>query len=579
MNFVTCGIAIVSRWMPVPVFLSRLITKDRNAENLLSHLMARRDNKSKYLGSKGCSLDFSFALQCAVALAVSGLCWPDLQAQAANFQKVQSGIVGSAWGDVNNDGWSDLVGPSTSGLWLNVADTNPGTPFVNQGEIFPSFSHVFNVVLGDYNNDGFLDAMGYRSGELGDSGPRLYTNNDGTSWTDHRDKFLPTTTSPAWVHRDIIWVDINGDGYLDNFITGWCEPWPVPGDNDMIYTSNAGETFSNTWSGPRYKGKGVTHVDFDRDGDQDIFVSNYWTARNNMWLNDGSGGLTDVANEYGLPGKAHTQGSAVGDFNNDGELDIYVSNFAHPGNQPPRFRENLGAAGDYHFKNRGPRGTEGVEPQDTAVLADYNNDGRLDLFITVSPGYGSPTARLFRNDGDWNFTNVTSSVGLNTASSSGGAESKAAWGDYNNDGFMDLVADGGVWKNPGAANWPDHHYLKIKLVGGQGANSLVNGSAIGSQVRIDVPGLGTVTRQVEGGTGQSVQNDLTLHFGLGTHDSPVDLEIFWADGTEQTVLGVGVDQFLTIAIPEPGAVMLVLCGLLFGIPSWRLGRRDTRRSV
>ncbi len=549
MQFISSWISIVSRWRPAPVSIAR---------------------------AAGFSLTFSFALRCLVVVAmltVSSLFWQTQQARAANFQPVQSGIIASAWGDVNNDGWSDIFGQGPSGLWLNVAETNPGTPFANQGNIFPSFTHVFNVTLGDYNNDGFLDAMGYRSGELGGSGPQLYTNNGGTSWTDHSDKFLPTNITPAWVHRDIIWVDINGDGYLDNYLTAWCEPWPVPGDSDMIYTSNEANTFSNTWYGnPLRNGKGVTHFDFDRDGDQDIFVSNYWTNRNELFENDGSGGLTDVAYEHGLTGKAHTQGSAVGDFNNDGDFDIYVSNFAHPGNQPPRFRESLGAAGDYRFKNRGPRGTEGVEPQDTAVLADYNNDGRLDVFITVSPGYGSPAARLFRNDGDWNFTNVTSSVGLNTASSSGGAVAQAAWGDYNNDGFVDLMADGKVWKNPGAANWPDHHYLKVKLVGGQGANSLVNSSAIGSQVRIDVPGLGTITRQVEGGTGQAVQNDLTLHFGLGTHDGPVDLEIFWADGTTQSVPGVGVDQFLTINIPEPGTVTLTLCGLLFGLLLLRVRR-------
>ena len=86
------------------------MTTDRRPENLLRGLLTRFDTKSKHL-RQGCSLNFSFALRCAVALAVlavSGLCWQTQQARAANFQPVQSGIIASAWGDVNNDGWSDI---------------------------------------------------------------------------------------------------------------------------------------------------------------------------------------------------------------------------------------------------------------------------------------------------------------------------------------------------------------------------------------------------------------------------------------------------------------------------------------
>jgi hypothetical protein len=144
---------------------------------------------------------------------------------------------------------------------------------------------------------------------------------------------------------------------------------------------------------------------------------------------------------------------------------------------------------------------------------------------------------------------VTSTYGLGGLTRShDGASDKAAWGDYDNDGFLDLLADHKLWKNPGRENWRRNHYLKVKLEGGEGPAGLVNRSAIGAQVRIRVRNLGTITRQVSASTGKGMQNDLVLHFGLGRNGSPVDLDILWPGGFTQTVEGVAVDQLVTIGI-------------------------------
>ena len=174
----------------------------------------------------------------------------------------------------------------------------------------------------------------------------------------------------------------------------------------------------------------------------------------------------------------------------------------------------------------------------SCALADYDNDGDVDIFITTV--YNGDHARLYRNDGNWTFTNVTADEGLGGIGNT--MNYQAAWGDYDNDGDVDLVTDGRLFQNQGNA----HHWLRVRLTG---HGHKVNHAAIGAQVRIVVPTLGTLVRQVESGTGQGNQNDLILHFGLGNHADPVDLNISWPDGKRQTVTRVKVNQTVMVSYP------------------------------
>ena len=135
--------------------------------------------------------------------------------------------------------------------------------------------------------------------------------------------------------------------------------------------------------------------------------------------------------------------------------------------------------------------------------------------------YSPDTCVLYRNNGDWTFTNVTSDAGLSGLVKS----DQGNWADFDNDGDLDLVADGKLFRNPGNSN----SWVKIKLVG-----TAVNRAAIGAQARISIRAQ-TLTRQVEGATGETNQNDLTLHFGLGTQTDPVAVKITWPGGVQQTV--------------------------------------------
>ena len=444
------------------------------------------------------------------------------------------------WADFNDDGFSDMSGGSN--LYTNQGDGTfvHTTPFGGRGA----------GSVGDYNNDGLIDAYSLDSYGVG----ALYFNNGDGTYTNRTDLV-------HWVFEDTprnsngqTCVDLNGDGYLDTYMTGWWD-WEQWSSADVIFTSEgdgvSDPCWRKTWEQIPYRHcKSATPCDFDEDGDQDVYVSGYWLAYGHLWRNDGfngSTGLTDVALPYGVnDGPGHTQGSCWADFDNDGHFDIFVANFAHPGNPSARFMQNQGEPG-YHFTNRGLCGVVQVQPLSCGIAGDYDNDGDVDLVVTTSGGYGDfEDIWLYRNNGNWTFTDVTASMGLDDQ----GPYDYAAWGDYNNDGLLDLIAVQQLWRNHngGAGN----HWLKVKLKGGDHADGMVNGAAIGAQVRIDVPGLGTLVRQVEGNTGQvGCQNDLTLHFGLGSHSTPVDLLVDWPNGYQETVYAVAVDQAITVQLEPP----------------------------
>ena len=413
----------------------------------------------------------------------------------------------AAWTDFDNDGWVDVVAG--------------GTLYQNNNGTFTSFGGGFGEgIWGDYDNDGFDDFFSYGGG--------LLHNNGGTGFTNESFK-LPSLTGPQ-ITRGASWGDFNADGFLDLYIGNY-ETWPTAYYADNLILNNGGQSFTLTWTqgldavvtgGRPRPARGVSTIDFDEDGDLDVYVSNYRLEPNALWQNDGQGNITDVASSKGVEaGYGHTIGSAIGDFDNDGHLDVFAGNFSHPGQSAAKFIRNLGPSNDYDFQIMSElTGGDWQESYASASLADYDNDGDLDLYFTTV--YGGDAARLYRNNGNWSFSNVTSSEGL------GGQPStyQGAWADYDHDGDLDLLTAGTLYRNDTSGNW-----LKVELIG-DGAS--VNTTAIGAIVRVDAAGQ-TMTRQVETGTGEGNQNDTVLHFGLGSINVSVPVEVTWPDGTVRTV--------------------------------------------
>ncbi len=454
-----------------------------------------------------------------------------------------------AWGDYNNDGLVDLLAGGK--VWRNDGGWGPIGDEGSFTEVHAGGGRIF----GDYNNDGYLDLFKQTSGGM------VYRNNAGTG------TFVNVTvpSQPSVTGYGVNWGDYNGDGYLDIYTAGGA------GDNsisDMILWNNGNSTFTaGTQSLNVSYTRGVTSCDWDEDGDLDVYGTNYRLEANALLQNNGSGVFSNVAGaKNATGGSGHGIGSAWGDFDNDGHFDLFAGNFSH--NVPPiqpqsRFLRNKGSGFDYAFEDMGTGGIPYQESYATPAFADFDNDGDLDLYFTTvydetqTTGGVENHGKLFRNDGSFGFTDVSTDYGFPAMSKS----YQAAWADYDNDGYMDLLTQGALYQNPGGSN----HWLKVKLVGGTGPNGLVDKAGIGGQVRISVDHDNNavtadiiVARQVEAGTGEGNQNEMTMHFGLGSWSGTVDLDIEWLDGTSQTVNNVSVDQLkivnITPGAPIPGDV-------------------------
>lgn len=430
----------------------------------------------------------------------------------------------SCFVDVDQDGLTDLI---TGGVvWRNLG-----------GKSFDKLAEgVGAVVAADFDNDGYPDLFSW-------SQMKLYRNEGGKRFIETSLPTLPPTSS-----RGACWGDFDNDAMVDLFIGGF-EDW----DKQITYPSfilfNKGSKgFELRWTSNDYRTRGVSACDFNRDGAIDVYASNYRLQPNQLWLNDGTGTFKDVATTYnalatstGFDG-GHSIGSAWGDYDNDGEIDLFAGNFAHVdsrGDQPKsRFLRNLGAKGGFKFDDKGTCGVFYQESYASPTAGDFDNDTNLDLYFTTVYGTASFSKPnfpvLFHNDQNFAFSDVTSASGV------GGLPPtyQAAFGDISNNGQLSLVTGGKLFSAAPGKN----HWLEVRL---QGDGKKVNRSAIGAQVRIRL-GKQTLTRQVEAGTGEGNQNDLKLHFGLGSFRGKVNLEIAWPGGMKQSVRAVKMDQIVNV---------------------------------
>ncbi len=421
----------------------------------------------------------------------------------------------AAWADYDADGHVDVLIGST--LFRNTGEGR------FEEVALPEGVGAMSGTWGDFDNDGDLDLFTF-----GSSFALAVNNGDGTFTASDGLPEIPVVNS-----RGSCWVDLNADGLLDIYIGGY-EKW-----EDRIYLDaallNEGDgTFSLAWqSGEEGKlsARGVTAADFDEDGDADVYVSNYRLQPNRLWLNDGELPMVDVAVERGAAGVAkspidymgvrypvsgHTIGSAWGDLDDDGRIDLFVGNFSHPPDYQdrPQFLRNTGAP-DWTFEDMSAdAGLQWQESFASPALADVDNDGDLDLYFTTV--YGGDRSVLYLNEGGWRFRDVTSRAGISAVKTY-----QAAWADFDDDGDLDLLTGGRLYENRTEGG----NSLRVTLEG--------PGSAIGAIARVRM-GERTLTRHVESSTGEGNQNEMTLHFGLGDHDGPVSVEITWPGGERQT---------------------------------------------
>ena len=461
--------------------------------------------------------------------------------------------IGQAWGDYDNDGWVDLYVTDPAGknsLYHNDGDGTFSVSTLESQVALPN-AHSAGATFVDYDNDGWKDLFVANWGI-----DNLFHNEDGTGFTDvtHHAGIIDSGNS-----KTASWGDFDNDGFLDLYIANWsCYPdcgRPMDGDTDHLYHNNGDGTFNNV---TEYLGGGVngagfvaSFTDFDNDGDSDIYLVNdefINPVGNKLWRNDGAGCdgwcFKQIAVQAGADSTLFGMGLAVGDYNNDGNMDFYFSNVG-----PMELLQNQG---DGTFENVAKEA--GVQSSDSigwgAVFIDYNNDGWRDLYLAVADTTthkGIAANKLFRNNMDGTFTLVSCGNDSSDVRPSLGV----AYADFNHDGWIDLVVgnmDEGyrLYQNQTGLN-EDNHWLAIELVGGGN----VNRDAVGARVYVTTSDGVSQMQDLINGSNLGAGNEAALYFGVGK-SRKAEVTIRWPDGTQQTFKNVKADQRYRLQYPLLG---------------------------
>ena len=481
--------------------------------------------------------------------------------RAAGITDNRRGTVkatGQAWGDYDNDGWPDLYVTDTDGpntLYHNEGDGTFTVSPLSEQVALPEAEST-GVTFADFDNDGWVDLYVTARGTN-----TLFRNREGQGFED-------VTRSAGLADpldgKSSAWGDFDNDGDLDLYVTNWsCYPdcgRPFYGDSDHLYRNNGDGTFENVTRllGAQTMGAGhaASFLDYDNDGDLDIYLVNdqyIYPIGNVLWRNDGPGCegwcFTEVSEAAGADRRVMGMGIASADYDNDGDLDIYFTNAG-----PMTLLRNNG---DGTFENVAP--AAGVEAPDSvawgAVFLDYDNDGWRDLYLAVPmmmDAQALPGNQLFRNRGDGTFERLR----CNTGAADVGGTIGIAYADYDRDGRMDFVIGNHIegyrlYRNQGTAG-AGNHWLGVQLTGG----GPVNRDAVGARVYLRTADGLTRMAEVTNGSSMGSGNELLLHFGLGAAEEAASLTVRWPDGLEQTFEKVAADQFYSLAYPVDGATRL-----------------------
>jgi hypothetical protein len=484
--------------------------------------------------------------------------------------------------DYDGDGWQDIYFVNARDRYnrgINVQNAlyhNNGdgtfTDVTDKAGV-PGTGFGLGCVWGDYDNDGHPDLFVSQYGRN-----VLYHNNGDGTFTDVTDKAgVAGMEFGTYFHAGATFFDYDRDGKLDLYVGGYvafgpgaqrycklagttssCPPSAYEGSPNLLYHNNGDGTFTNvTKKAGLYQSGGknlaVGAGDYDNDGWPDLFVANDGLSAY-LYHNEHNGTFKELGSMTGMAftGDGRTMAAmciSLGDYNNDGWLDLYISDFQ--------------GSSDHLWKNDGQglfdevSDHAGISLPTRAVLSfgggffDYDNDGWLDIFIAnghVYPEVEQVTPEvhykqintLFHNDGHGKFTDVSkiSGDGFETPHAGRGV----AFADFDNDGFMDLVVSNNndpplLLHNSGGNG---NHFVSFKLVGTKS-----NRDAIGARVKLTAGDTSQIREIVAGGSYLS-SSDLRAHFGLGSTTKIDKLEISWPSGAQQTFKDFSADQFYSI---------------------------------
>jgi hypothetical protein len=495
--------------------------------------------------------------------------------------------------DYDNDGWLDiyllngstvaaLKGKEPAPRAMLLHNNHDGTfTDVTEKAGVANERWGFGVAVGDYDNDGWPDIYVSNFGKN-----RLYHNNHDGTFTDVAEK--AGVTLGGW-STGATWGDYDHDGYLDLFVPGYvkfdinhppisgqgglpagfcqfrgvtvmCGPRGLPGEPDHLFHNNRDGTFTDVSvkagvdDKRGYYGLSSVFVDVDDDGWLDLAVANDSVPKY-LYRNKHDGTFEDISyiSGFALNDEGREQaamGIGVGDYNHDGRVDLYITNFSDDYNT--LYRND----GDASFTDvSGKAGVVNVTIPflgwGTAFL-DFDNDGWLDIFVANGHVYpevdktdwGTTYAQrplLLRNVDGNKFEEVPPATGSGLAVLK--AARGAAFGDLFNDGNIDVVLNNmddaptllrNVVKN-------GNHWIAFKLVGGEKSPR----DAIGAKVFVTAGGVRQRADVFSGGSYAS-SSDQRVHFGLGAASKIEKVEIHWPSGAKSEIAPAAVDRIYTV---------------------------------
>ncbi len=520
--------------------------------------------------------------------------FPDVA--AATGLDVDSLAGGVVLEDFDHDGLLDVMVSSwgfTDKDQVRVFRNNGDGTFTDRTEKagLKGLYSGLNMIQGDFNNDGFADVLILRGGWLRTEGHypfSLLRNNGDFTFTD-------VTEEAGLMHfkstQTAVWFDYNGDGFLDLFVGNESE-----GKDALpceLYRNNGNGTFTEVAAQCGvdlvYYVKGVASGDYNNDGRPDLFLSTQ-SGTKVLLRNDGPAGddksptapwkFTDVTEAAGVAGQTNTFPCWFFDYDNDGWLDLMVTGYSvhDSGDIAADYlgRPHLGQKSKLYHNNHDGTFTDvsraaGVSKLIHAMGAnfgDLDNDGWLDFYCgTGNPDFSMLVpSRMFRNDGQGHFQDVTTSGGFGQLQKGHGI----AFGDIDNDGDQDIYSVVGgaleadhypnqLFMNPGHGN----HWLKLMLEGVQD-----NRVAIGARVKVVIKENGALREihRVVGSGASFGASTFRQEIGLGQATSIERVEIFWPVANRTQVLtGLKIDNTYRVREDQPAAEMVALP--TFALPS------------
>ncbi len=524
-----------------------------------------------------------------ITTVIALLCVFETKAQESFLESsLESGLVfnfkeslkmggGAASFDYDNDGDDDLYivgGQNPDGLFENdgsgnFIDVSASTKISLLTDSIMSTS----VVTGDIDNDGIREIFIGTMGDLGTSFEALRPNlllkyNPQTS---HYENIIQSSLiSDESFCMGGHFFDSNQDGFLDLYIMNYvAEPKVIQDGSQVVgfdhecfenklYINSGDGTFSDQTTYYNLNQIGCTLAattsDLDWDGDPDLIVANdfgKWLEPNQLFRNEGMGlPYSDISTQSNTNAQMYAMGIAVGDYDEDLDLDYYVTNIGENA-----FFQN---EGDMNFINKA---TElDIQNEYThkglfttgwgAIMEDFNNDSYLDLFVSNGYVYSAVHVddiaqpdELFLGSSDFNFTNVTKDCGIDFKGPSRGA----LFGDWNMDGHLDLITVTNELLDE--AHSSVNYYKNLNNEGNWVGFNLIgtasNRDAFGAKVILHAEGR-ALLKELKGGDSHASQSSSILHFGISDIQTIDSIEVFWPSGNHEIHFDIPINEYHTI---------------------------------